>query len=321
VNSGHLSIFPPEGVCTYMFSCDTHACVRKLIYTCVCVAKKARQTWPKKDVAANMPRKSKNKKKKSPSNSEVTNEVVTKPKQNDPTIKKNKEKKELTEEERERREKQKELQKIILRLMKRGASKDEIRRAKIQYRHGGSKFATGKQRKRPRDRSGNVTGSDWRSEKFGEGRKNRQKEEEKGPEYKHDMVIVPVFWKKEVEQRQHVVEVAEKLKKDIIQLVQFDIWIDQRTKYTPGQKFAFWEHKGLKYRLELGPKEIENNQCTVCLCSTPGAVAQRYKVKLDANLIVQKLRELGAPMRVRGSAENDGMVLIRRSVKKRKVDE
>ena len=57
-----------------------------------------------------------------------------------------------------------------------------------------------------------------------------------------------------------------------------------------GQKFAFWEHKGLKYRLELGPKEIENNQCAVYLCSKPGAVAQRYKVRLDANGC-EKLKE------------------------------
>ena len=272
-----------------------------------------------------MPRKSKNKKKKTTSTPSTKPQEKNDEKQQQvqaqTSSSSKKKKKVLTPEEEERRQKQKELQQIILKLMKRGATKDEIRRAKIQYRHGGSKCATGKNRKRPRDRGTAQSGADWRTEKFGEGRKNKKSEEEKGPEYKHDMVIVPVFWKKEVEQREHVVKVAEKLKNDIIQLVQFDIWIDQRTKYTPGQKFAFWEHKGLKYRLELGPKEIENNQCTVCLCSKPGAVAQRFKVQLDANKVVKKLKELGAPMRVRGSAENGGMLLIRRGPKKRKVEE
>ena len=277
-----------------------------------------------------MPRKSKNKKKHNTSSTTPT--TTSTKNQNEQqhvsmeskkqTLESKKKKKELTPEEDERRRKQKELQQIILKLMKRGATKDEIRRAKIQYRHGGSKCATGKNRKRPRDRGEVKSGADWRQEKFGEGRKNKTSEE-KGPEYKHDMVIVPVFWKKEVEQREHVVKVAEKLKNDIIQLVQFDIWIDQRTKYTPGQKFAFWEHKGLKYRLELGPKEIENNQCTVCLCSKPGAVAQRFKVKLDASIIVKKLKELGAPMKVRGSSGGNGggMLLIRRGPKKQKLSD
>lgn len=243
--------------------------------------------------------------------------------------KEKKKKVELTEKEVERRRRQKEIQNIIVRLMKRGATKDEIRRAKIQYRHGGAKCATGKQRKRPRDRSGmygdeRESGASWREEMFGH---NRKKEEEERKGFDHDMVIVPVFWKKEVEQRQRILDAAESIKKDIIALVRFDIWIDQRTKYTPGQKFAFWEHRGVKYRIELGPKEVDNNLCTVCLCEKAGAVAQRFSVKMDAEVIVKKLRELGAPLGShssssssnRSAANSGGFSLIRRSGGKKRT--
>ena len=41
-------------------------------------------------------------------------------------------------------------------------------------------------------------------------------------------------------------------------LAQFslNVWVDQRTKYTPGQKFAYWEHIGVKLRIEVksGPQ-------------------------------------------------------------------
>ncbi len=39
-----------------------------------------------------------------------------------------------------------------------------------------------------------------------------------------------------------------------------DVWVDSRRQYTPGQKFAFWEHKGAKYRVEIGPKDLEKGQ-------------------------------------------------------------
>lgn len=221
---------------------------------------------------------------------------------------------ELTKKELERRQKQKELQRIIVRLMKKGATKDEIRRAKIQYRHGGAKCATGKQRKRARDRSGmgGQSAAEWREAQYGH---NRKKDEKPQKGFDHDMVIVPVFWKRETEQRQQILEAAENIKKDIIAQVRFNIWIDQRTKYTPGQKFAFWEHRGVKYRIELGPKEVDNEECTVCLCETPGAVAQRFKVKLDASEIIKKLRELKAPLgthSARSSNDAGGFSLIRK---------
>ena len=57
----------------------------------------------------------------------------------------------------------------------------------------------------------------------------------------------------------------------------FDAWIDQRTKYTPGQKFAYWEHIGVKYRLEIGPKEVESNTLVLSICEEVGKPCKRLR--------------------------------------------
>ena len=41
---------------------------------------------------------------------------------------------------------------------------------------------------------------------------------------------------------------AERLKK-FLASKKLDVWIDERTKFTPGQKFAYWEHTGVKLRV------------------------------------------------------------------------
>ena len=39
--------------------------------------------------------------------------------------------------------------------------------------------------------------------------------------------------------------------------------LDAGNKYTPGQKFAHWEHKGVKLRVEVGPREAARKRCTL----------------------------------------------------------
>lgn len=36
--------------------------------------------------------------------------------------------------------------------------------------------------------------------------------------------------------------------------------MDDRDNYTPGWKFNHWEMKGIPIRLELGPKDLTNNE-------------------------------------------------------------
>ena len=41
------------------------------------------------------------------------------------------------------------------------------------------------------------------------------------------------------------------------------MFIDDEEDKTPGSKFFKWELKGVPIRIELGPKDIENNQAVV----------------------------------------------------------
>ena len=69
-------------------------------------------------------------------------------------------------------------------------------------------------------------------------------------------VIVPIAMHKEgvTEKAQ---ELFEKLNKE------YRMKIDLRDNYTPGYKFNEWELKGVPVRIELGPRDIENNQCVI----------------------------------------------------------
>jgi len=41
------------------------------------------------------------------------------------------------------------------------------------------------------------------------------------------------------------------------------VHVDDREQYSPGWKFNQWEMKGVPLRLEIGPKDLENNQCVL----------------------------------------------------------
>ncbi len=70
------------------------------------------------------------------------------------------------------------------------------------------------------------------------------------------IVIVPIAQHKE-----GVLEKVEELKNRLSK--NFRIKVDDRDKYSPGYKFNYWEMKGIPLRLEIGPRDIENNQCVL----------------------------------------------------------
>jgi prolyl-tRNA synthetase len=53
-------------------------------------------------------------------------------------------------------------------------------------------------------------------------------------------------------------EILEKLEKNCIAAV-----LDNRTEYTPGWKFNEWELKGVPVRIEIGPRDLKQNQITL----------------------------------------------------------
>lgn len=69
------------------------------------------------------------------------------------------------------------------------------------------------------------------------------------------LVILPIAMHKE-----GVLDKAEELKQRLNKVVRVKL---DATDKTPGWKFAEYEMKGIPVRLEIGPKDIENNQCVL----------------------------------------------------------
>lgn len=70
------------------------------------------------------------------------------------------------------------------------------------------------------------------------------------------IIIVPIPFKgKEEEVNKAATELFNSLKK-----TELRVQIDLRDNYNPGWKYNHWELKGVPIRLELGPKDIENQE-------------------------------------------------------------
>jgi len=67
-------------------------------------------------------------------------------------------------------------------------------------------------------------------------------------------IIVPIF--KDEKEKKKVLEESEKVKK---LLSDFRVEIDERD-FTPGYKFNDWEMKGVPVRIEIGPRDIKNQE-------------------------------------------------------------
>ena len=75
------------------------------------------------------------------------------------------------------------------------------------------------------------------------------------------VVIVPILRKDS--NPDDVLKYIENLKVDLINN-DIRIYIDMREKLSPGHKFNEWEMKGVPIRIEVGPRDIENNELVIC---------------------------------------------------------
>ena len=72
------------------------------------------------------------------------------------------------------------------------------------------------------------------------------------------VVIIPIIPKNADSEK--ILKLANKIKE---MLSDFRVHLDDREEVSPGFKFNEWELKGVPIRLELGPKDIENNSVVV----------------------------------------------------------
>ena len=86
------------------------------------------------------------------------------------------------------------------------------------------------------------------------------------------VVIIPIY--KNDNDKENVIEKVNKITNSL-ESKNLRVHIDSREEFTPGYKFNDWELKGVPIRIEIGPKDIENQTMIV---------AKRYnheKIKLE----------------------------------------
>ncbi len=72
------------------------------------------------------------------------------------------------------------------------------------------------------------------------------------------VVIIPI-WKEA--NRQQVFEFTDKIYSQL--KATYSVKLDDREQYKPGYKYAEWEMVGVPLRIEIGPRDVENNQVTL----------------------------------------------------------
>ena len=71
------------------------------------------------------------------------------------------------------------------------------------------------------------------------------------------IVIIPLLFKGKEEK---VLEISNKIKTE---LIEYGPIFDNRKEYSPGFKYSEWEQKGIPIRIEIGPRDIENNSVII----------------------------------------------------------
>ena len=69
------------------------------------------------------------------------------------------------------------------------------------------------------------------------------------------IVVIPIY--RSEEEKREVFEFGDKIVKDWNSL---EYEFDKRENYKPGWKFAEWEQKGIPIRIEIGPRDVKENQ-------------------------------------------------------------
>jgi prolyl-tRNA synthetase len=100
------------------------------------------------------------------------------------------------------------------------------------------------------------------------------------------VVIVPILG---TEKDAEILEKADSLK-DSLQKETIRVKVDSREEHRPGFKFNEWELKGVPLRVELGPKDLENNSVVVVRRDT--GEKETVAVEKLAQHVVQKLEEI-----------------------------
>jgi prolyl-tRNA synthetase len=89
----------------------------------------------------------------------------------------------------------------------------------------------------------------------------------------HQVVIVPIYRKDE--EKTAVMEAAQRLRKALI-AADIRVKMDDRDEQTPGFKFNDWEMRGVPLRIEIGPRDVANNNVALARRDLPGREGKSF---------------------------------------------
>ena len=174
----------------------------------------------------------------------------------------------------------------------------EMQKAKqaeaIAARARGEEFVSTAKKRKPQERRKEIKRKAQRAAERNSVRRSAQKAAKVAKATAPDVIVVPIFWKGQAGQMGAVLSVcsdAEQALRD----AGWNVKMDADHKYTPGQKFAHWEHRGVRLRVEIGPNEASKGNCTLALTRAPGVPADRTNgVPVNAEALPARLDKLRA---------------------------
>jgi prolyl-tRNA synthetase len=89
----------------------------------------------------------------------------------------------------------------------------------------------------------------------------------------YQVVLVPIY-KSDAEKSQ-VLAALEPLVKELLD-AGIRIFVDKREELSPGYKYNDWEMRGVPVRLELGPKDVQNNTVALARRDVPGKEGKQF---------------------------------------------
>ena len=89
----------------------------------------------------------------------------------------------------------------------------------------------------------------------------------------YQLVIVPIF--KNDDERGAVLDAVSRLASQLSD-VGIRIFVDRREGQSPGFKFNDWEMRGVPVRMEIGPKDVQNNSAALARRDVPGREGKQF---------------------------------------------
>ena len=102
----------------------------------------------------------------------------------------------------------------------------------------------------------------------------------------YQLVIVPIY--RRDAQRGAVLDTVERLRQ-AFESASLRVHVDEREGQSPGFKFNDWEMRGVPLRVEIGPKDVSNNNAVLARRDVPGREGKQFVSQDNVVAVAQEL--------------------------------